>query len=134
MNIKTILNLLEKSQCHGDVFNIQYPRKVLEILLKCNNFKFARKHFLQINGTAIGTRVAPTYANLFMANYEETHIYTHNSKPRIWFRFIDDMWGIFKGKKSTFDSFLKEINSIHEFSEKEVDFLDVTTYRKRIEF
>ena len=46
---------------------IDYLRRMLELVLKCNNFKFNRKHFLQINGTAMGTRVAPTYANLFMA-------------------------------------------------------------------
>ena len=39
---------------------ILYLRKLLELILKCNNFKFDRKHYLQINGTAMGTRVAPT--------------------------------------------------------------------------
>ena len=116
---------------------IKYFRKLLELILKCNNFKFDRKHFLQINGTVMGTRVAPTYANLFMAHFEEKYIYTHNSRPRKWFRFIDDIWGIFKGNKDSFQKFNSEINSIHssitftrEFSETEVDFLDVTTYRK----
>ena len=114
-----------------------YLRKMLELILKCNNFKFNRKHFLQVNGTAIGTRVAPTYANLFMAHFEEKYINTHNSRPRIWFRFIDDIWGIFTGDESSFKKFNSEINEIHssiklsgEFSNTEVDFLDVTTYRK----
>ena len=116
---------------------ILYLRKLLELILKCNNFKFDRKHYLQINGTAMGTRVAPTYANLFMAHFEEKYIYSHNSKPRKWFRFIDDIWGIFNGNKDSFKKFNSEINSIHEsikftgsFSNTEVDFLDVTTYRK----
>ena len=34
-----------------------------------------RKHFLQVNGTAMGTRVAPTYTNLFMAHFWERDIY-----------------------------------------------------------
>ena len=116
---------------------INYLRKLLELILKCNNFTFDRKYFLQINGTAMGTRVAPTYANLFMAHFEEKYIYTHNSGPRKWFRFIDDIWGIFKGNKESFQKFNSDINSIHssitfsgEFSETEVNFLDVTTYRK----
>ena len=115
---------------------IEYLRRMLELVLKCNNFKFNRKHFLQINGTAMGTRVAPTYANLFMAHFEEKYIYC-NSKPRIWFRFIDDIWGLYTGDKASFDNFVERINSIHssikfsgEFSNIEVDFLDVTTYRK----
>ena len=110
---------------------------LLELVLKCNNFKFDRNVFLQISGTAMGTRVAPTFANLFMAQFEEKYIYTHNSRPRKRFRFIDDIWGIFKGNKDSFQKFNSEINSIHssitfsgEFSETEVDFLDVTTYRK----
>ena len=44
---------------------VVYLRKMLELILRCNNFKFNRKHFLQINGTAMGTRVAlhmPTYS------------------------------------------------------------------------
>ena len=50
---------------------IEYLRRMLELVLKCNNFnKFNRKHFPQIKGTAKGTRVAPTYANLFMAHFE----------------------------------------------------------------
>ena len=55
---------------------IEYLRRMLELVLKCNNFKFNRKHFLQVNGTAMGTRVAPTYANLFMAHFEEKNIST----------------------------------------------------------
>ena len=90
-----------------------YLRKFLELILKCNNFKFDRNHFLQINGTAMGTRVAPTYANLFMAHFEEKYIYTHNSKPRKWFRFIDDIWGIFKGNRESFKKFNSDINTIH---------------------
>ena len=114
-----------------------YLRRILELILKCNNFQFNRKNFLQVNGTAMGTRVAPTYANLFMAHFEETYVYKDKSRPRIWFRFIDDIWGIFNGNEESFKKFNSELNSIHtsiqftgEFSESEINFLDVTTYRK----
>ena len=33
--------------------------KMLELVLKLNNFTFNSKHYLQINGTAMGIRVAP---------------------------------------------------------------------------
>ena len=45
----------------------------------------------------MGTRVAPTYANLFMKSLKQKYIYPHAHCPRIWFRFIDDIWGIFRG-------------------------------------
>ena len=63
------------------------------------------------------------------------HVYTHNSRPRIWLRFIDNIWGLFHGDKPEFNQFLKEINSKHVSinflgnSNKKVDFFDVTAYR-----
>ena len=36
-----------------------------------NKFQFNRENYLQIGGTAMGTRVAPFYANIFMPNLEE---------------------------------------------------------------
>ena len=49
--------------------------RILELVLKCNNFKSNRRHFLQINVTAMGTRVVPTHANLFMTHFDERYIY-----------------------------------------------------------
>ena len=40
--------------------------QLLEKVLKCNNFDFNGRLFLQFGGTAMGTRVAPSYANTFM--------------------------------------------------------------------
>ena len=36
--------------------------KLLKIVLKRNNFQFNRNNFLQIGGTAIGTKAAPSFA------------------------------------------------------------------------
>jgi hypothetical protein len=52
-------------------------------------------------GTAMGTRAAPTYANLFM-NYLETKMLTdfpnHLREPIFaWKRFIDDILLLFLG-------------------------------------
>ena len=48
------------------------------------------KTFLQIHGTAIGTKMAP-YANLCSSRFE-TNALTHAShKPNIWWLYIDDI-------------------------------------------
>ena len=116
----------------------EYLVRKLELILKCNNFTF--NSFLQVNGIAMGTRVAPTYANLFMAHFEAKYLYTYkdNSKPRIWFRFIDYIWGIFSGNSVKFQKFVEYLNSIHEtmkfteeFSFEEICFLDVTEMGKK---
>ena len=104
------------------------------MVLKMNNFTFNNKNNLQINGTAMGTRVAPTYANLFMDYIERKFIYPQRIKPRIWFRFIDDIWGIFNGSESELLTFVEYCNSFHElikftieYSRNEVSFLNVIT-------
>ena len=37
--------------------------QLLTLVLKHNNFTFNEEHFVQINGTAMGTKMAPSYAN-----------------------------------------------------------------------
>lgn len=39
--------------------------QLLTIYLNNNDFEFNNKHFLQIHGTAMGQRHAPSYANIF---------------------------------------------------------------------
>ena len=43
----------------------------LTLVLKKNNFTFDGNHYHQINGTAMGTIMAPSYANIFMGDLEE---------------------------------------------------------------
>ena len=88
--------------------------RLLEFVLKSNNFMLNQDNYLQINGTAMGTRVAPTYANLFMNSLEQTYIYPHPKCPRIWFRFIDGIWGILSGTEEELNSFVEDCNSFHE--------------------
>jgi hypothetical protein len=44
---------------------------MLTLVLKYNNFTFDGNHYLQINGTAMGTKMALSYANIFMGDLEE---------------------------------------------------------------
>ena len=41
--------------------------KLLKLVLESNIFEFNREFYIQLLRTAIGTRVAPTYANIFMS-------------------------------------------------------------------
>ncbi len=56
------------------------------------------EHYKKIKGTAMGTKVAPTFANIFMGKFENDHVYTHPlySKVLVWLRFIDDILFIFR--------------------------------------
>ena len=67
-------------------------RALLEICLKNNDFKFGDQWFLQIKGTAMGKKFAPSYANIFMANWEAEILSKTNLHPAVYFRFFDDIF------------------------------------------
>ena len=66
--------------------------ELAEIVLKNNFFEFDQKTFKQLCGTAIGTRFAPSYAILFMADLEEKILNPIEEKPMIWWRYINDIF------------------------------------------
>ena len=48
----------------------------------------------QLRGTAIGTTFAPPYAIIFMAYLEERILKDIELQPRIWWKYIDDIFFI----------------------------------------
>ena len=114
--------------------NKTYILRMLSMVLKCNCFCYDSDLYLQVNGMAMGTKVAPTYAVIFMNLFEEKHVYSYKKPPKIWFRFIDDIWGIYKGSEEELLLFLSHLNEVHSsikftftYSKEEVIFLDVIT-------
>ena len=43
---------------------------LLRMILTMNNFTFNHQHYLQIHGTAMGTNMASSIANLFLGMFE----------------------------------------------------------------
>ena len=43
---------------------------LLRMILTMNNFTFNQEHYLQVHGTAMGTKMAPSFANLFLGIFE----------------------------------------------------------------
>ena len=67
---------------------------LIRMILTMNNFTFNDKHYLQIHGTAMGTRMAPSYANLFLAKFETVALSRASYQPHTWWRYIDDIFMI----------------------------------------
>ena len=55
--------------------------ELLKLVLQCNNFEFNDKKYIQIQGTAMGTKMAPSYANIFMGRLERQLISSVQLKP-----------------------------------------------------
>ena len=88
-----------------------YLIKLLDKVLRCNNFDFNNRHFLQTGGTAMGTKVAPAYANTFMGWFEEKYVYTYRKQPIIWKRFIDDIFVIWQYSHDELTEFVSYLNT-----------------------
>ena len=107
--------------------------ELMRLILTNNNLEFDNQHYLQIHGTAMGTKMAPSFANLFMGKLEKQFLSRQNLKPQIWLRFIDDIFMIWTHGEDNLESFIKNINSFHntikftaDYSKVSVHFLDTT--------
>ncbi len=104
---------------------------LLNFVLQKNNFEFYDEHYLQIGGTSMGTKVAPSLANLFMANLEKKLLKNAPCQPDLYLRFIDDIFCVFSASITEIENFIEYMNSSHhsikftaEISQEEVTFLD----------
>ena len=111
--------------------------ELADIVLKNNYFQFLDKTFKQKRGTAIGTKFAPPYSILFMADLEKRLLSDIDLKPYIWWRYIDDIFLIWEHGEESLKLFLEKINSIHptikftaDWSYSSVNFLDVKVIMK----
>lgn len=111
-------------------------REILRLILQENSFEFNDKNYLQIHGTAMGTKMAVTFANIFMASVETEIISLSKTKPLEWKRYIDDIFSLWNADKKEIEDFIVLANRHHltikftaEISNKEFNFLDTTVYK-----
>ena len=95
------------------------------------NFEFNGTHYLQVQGTAMGTEMAPAYGNMFMGRLERQLLRSVTLRPFSWLRFIDDIDMKWSHGRETLTIFLDEANNFHpsikftaEISTKQPMFLD----------
>ena len=93
---------------------------------------FNDEHFIQQHGTAMGTRMAPAYANLFMGEFERKALKDYADQPFLWLRYIDDILMVWTHGEEKLDNFITYLNNIHptikftsERSTTSIPFLDV---------
>ena len=113
--------------------------EVLELLKLClekNDFEFKGDWYLQTSGTAMGKKFAPSYANIFMANWEKEVFKTCQFLPLVYFRFLDDIFLIWTFSREEFDRFFEILNNFNPsiklkatVKETSIDFLDTTVFK-----
>ena len=108
---------------------------ILKFIFSHNYFEFAEKYYLQTDGIAMGTNVAPILANLYLAIKFDS-IFQNLDRTKYFRRFIDDCFFLYNGTQEDFENnellALREqahpINITYEFNNTSVNFLDLTVY------
>ena len=111
-----------------------------DMVLRSNEFVFEEERFMQKEGTAIGSKMGKNYACAFMGVWEEEVAEKAErelgKRPKLWLRFVDDVFGVWKGTKEEFQRFVEVCNShegrikvTYDVCEKEAIFLDVKVVR-----
>jgi hypothetical protein len=88
---------------------------MLELILENNYFEFNDKYYLQTHRTAMGTTMAVSYANIFMAALEEEILKNapEGLTPLEWIRFLDDIFAIWCHGEASLIRFLHHMNKLH---------------------
>ena len=83
----------------------------------------------------MGTKLAPTYVNLFMTKFEEKYVYPYLLLPKLWKRFTDEIFLIWPHGMDSLLKFTEHLNTVHptiefttDISHTEISFPDLTIY------
>ncbi|XP_075207972.1 uncharacterized protein LOC142312872 [Anomaloglossus baeobatrachus] len=107
----------------------------MRFILRNNFFTFQDVLYHQRCGTAMGSRAAPIFANLFMGLFELSHIYSSNLFRHVivYKRYIDDLFFIWDDSDNNLHDFLKCIVNNEwgltftpTIEKGSIDFLDLT--------
>ena len=90
--IQSIKEILAIHRTPNTLPHNSYIIELLEVVLTNKYFEFNGKCYHQVSGTAMVTKLAPLYANLFMTKFEEKYVCTYPLQPKLWKRFIDDIF------------------------------------------
>ena len=106
------------------------------IVLHHNYFLFKDTFYLQRKGCAMGSKMAPQLANIYMGLFENSFIMNplnpFHQRIKFFKRFLDDLFIIFTGTKDELSSFHDYLNGCNEnlrftmdADPKEINFLDI---------
>ncbi|CAJ0945054.1 unnamed protein product [Ranitomeya imitator] len=87
--------------------------KLIKLILTHNYFEFDNKIYLQKTGTAMGSKMATQYANLFMAKLESDFLSSCPIRPLAYYCYIDDILIIWMESERQLKTFHEQFNQFH---------------------
>ena len=107
--------------------------RLADLVFTLNCFSFADSYYKEINCVVMGTKMVPSYANLFVGYIEQQFFNQYNGpKPELYRRYIDDCVGATSSTRVELNQFVTAVNSFHpalkytwEISDTSLAFLDI---------
>ena len=107
--------------------------RLAELVLTLNCFSFGDNYYKQINGVAMGTKIGPSYDNLFLGYIANKFLPNyHGPKPDLYKRYVDDCVGATSSSGEELNLFITSVNFFHpalkytcEIAENSLAFLDI---------
>ena len=91
----------------------RFLSEMLSLILLENSFQFNEEDYLQIHETAMGTKMAVAFANIFVAKIEKEILRQSSIKLIFWKRFIDDVISVWDTSRNEIEEFLPQANNSH---------------------
>lgn len=111
----------------------------ITLILANNMFCYSDRLFLQTRGTAMGTPMAPNYANIFVFMLEKDIIesFFDNTLIRLYYRYLDDLFLVCRNNPDLLDKFISSLDSLstrgikytRQISHESAVFLDVEIFK-----
>ena len=145
-NIYSCTNISHKQAITSVLKRLEgHPQKVFTLdiqkymyVLKNKVFEGNEYIFTQLHGIAMGTKLAPALASIYIGDLEQSFLSSRKLQPALWVRYIhvDDVFAIWPHSLEELDKFLKDLNSVRErikftvkINTQSCNFLDLTTYK-----
>ena len=113
--INSTMDLLDNHKENVETFGLDLDdiRQLLEHCLTNNFVRFGQQYFRQNSGIAMGSRVAPPLAIVFMHALESIFLAAPRLQPSFYVRYIDDVFAVWThGRAALFDYF-NFLNTVH---------------------
>lgn len=142
MNLDRILDVVRES-FRDNPDSARPDKEILQLLdltLKNNDFEFDDKFYLQVHGTAMGKKYAPSLANLYLQYFDRMAVTGFKIKPLNYHRYLDDIFFLWPGTSVELDEYNIFLNSLIgdikvtlNSNPVEVNFLDTTVYKRTLQ-
>ena len=113
--IGSTISLLDNHKENVETYGLDLAsiRRLLEHCLTNNFVRFGQDNFRQTQGIAMGSRVTPPPAIVFMHALESMFLAVPRLQPSLYLRYIDDVFGVWTHGKAALLDYFNFINTIH---------------------